>query len=96
MPKYRKGKIKVEHHTIEGAEKYLSRLEKLSSVKGIIPGRIFRKQGGKGQKGLFLKYETPSGWKLLLKSGKTVQEIFVITDDRELFKGEFLKEFGKG
>jgi hypothetical protein len=94
MPKYRKGKVKLEHHLIEGAEKYIRKLERLPSVKTIIPGRIFRNQKGRGQKGLFLKYETPSGWKLLLKNGSTVQEIFVVTDDRELFKGEFLTEFG--
>jgi hypothetical protein len=94
MPKYRKGEVKLEHHLIEGAEKYIRKLERLPSVKTIIPGRIFRNQKGRGQKGLFLKYETPSGWKLLLKNGSTVQEIFVVTDDRELFKGEFLTEFG--
>ena len=93
MPKYRKGKIKLEHHLIEGADKYIHKLELLSSVKTIIPGRIFRNQKGRGQKGLFLKYETPSGWKLLLKNGTTVQEIFVITDNKELFKAEFLKNF---
>jgi len=94
MPKYRRGKVKLEHHLIEGADKYIRKLERLRSVKTIIPGRIFRNQKGRGQKGLFLKYETPSGWKLLLKNGSTVQEIFVVTDDRELFKGEFLTEFG--
>ena len=94
MPKYSRGKVKLEHHLIEGADKYIRKLERLRSVKTIIPGRIFRNQKGSGQKGLFLKYETPSGWKLLLKNGSTVQEIFVVTDDRELFKGEFLTEFG--
>jgi len=93
MPKYRKGKVKLEHHLIEGADKYIKELQKLESVKGIIPGRIFRNQKGRGQKGLFLKYETPTGWKLLLKNGSTVQEIFIITDDKELFKGEFQTRF---
>jgi hypothetical protein len=93
MPKYRKGKVKLEHHLIEDADEYIKELERLESVKGIIPGRIYRNQKGKGQKGLFLKYETPSGWKLLLKNGSTVQEIFVITDDRKLFKAEFLNRF---
>jgi len=93
MPKYRKGKVKLEHHLLEGAEEYIKKLERLQSVKTIIPGRIFRNQKGRGQKGLFLKYETPSGWKLLLKNGSTVQEIFVVTDDKELFKGEFLTKF---
>ncbi len=93
MPKYRKGKVKLEHHLIEGAEEYIGQLEKLPSVKSIIPGRIFRNQKGRGQKGIFLKYETPSGWKLLLKNGSTVQELFIITDDKELFKGEFLSRF---
>ena len=95
MPKYRKGKVKLEHHLIEGAEEYIKELEKLPSVKAIIPGRIFRNQKGRGQKGLFLKYETPTGWKLLLKNGSTVQEIFVVTDDKELFKGEFLSVFNR-
>ncbi|RTZ69006.1 MAG: hypothetical protein DSZ30_03260 [Aquificaceae bacterium] len=95
MPKYRKGKVKLEHHLIEGAEEYIKKLERLQSVKAIIPGRIFRNQKGRGQKGLFLKYETPSGWKLLLKNGSTIQEIFVVTDDKELFRGEFLTEFRK-
>lgn len=95
MPKYRKGKLKLEHHLIEGAKEYIEKLQKLESVKSIIPGRIFRNQKGRGQKGLFLKYETPSGWKLLLKNGSTVQEIFVVTDDKELFKAEFLKMFNQ-
>ena len=94
MPKYRKGKIKKEHHIIEGGEEILKKLARLESVKSIIPGRIYRNQKGKGQKGLFLKYETPSGWKLLLKNGSTVQEIFVVVEDKELFKGEFLTTFG--
>ncbi|MEO2154081.1 MAG: hypothetical protein GXN97_00845 [Aquificae bacterium] len=91
MPnKYRQGKIKKEHHLIEDGEKFLKELEKLESVEAIIPGRIFRNQKGRGKKGLYLKYETPSGWKLLLKNGSTVQEIFVITPDKEMFKAEFL------
>jgi len=93
MPKYRKGKVKIEHHLIEGAEEFITTLEKFSSVKTIIPGRIFRNQKGRGQKGLFLKYETPSGWKLLLKNGSTIQEIFVVTDNKELFKAEFMQKF---
>ena len=94
MPKYRKGKIKKEHHIVEGGEEILKKLEKFESVKAIIPGRIYRNQKGKGRKGLFLKYETPSGWKLLLKNGSTVQEVFVVVGDKELFKGEFLSHFG--
>jgi hypothetical protein len=93
MPKYRKGKIKLEHHLIEEAEQFIKTLESFKSVKTIIPGRIFRNQKGRGQKGLFLKYETPSGWKLLLKNGSTIQEIFVVTEDKELFKAEFLQNF---
>ena len=87
--------MKLEHHLIEGAKEYIGKLQKLESVKSIIPGRIFRNQKGRGQKGLFLKYETPSGWKLLLKNGSTVQEIFVVADNKELFKAEFLKMFNQ-
>jgi hypothetical protein len=91
--KYRKGKLKREHHIIEGGEEFLRILEKFSSVKSIIPGRIFRNQKGRGAKGLFLKYPTNTGWKLLLKNGTTIQEIFVVVEDKEIFKAEFEKFF---
>jgi hypothetical protein len=92
MGKHRKGKVKIEHHLLEGLEEYLKKLSNFSSVKSIIPGRIVRQNKGTGSKGLFLKYETPTGYKLLYKNGTSVQEIFVVCD-REKFLEEFKATF---
>jgi hypothetical protein len=92
MGRHRKGKVKIEHHLLEGLEEYLKKLSSFSSVKSIIPGRIVRQNKGIGSKGLFLKYETPTGYKLLYKNGTSVQEIFVVCD-REKFLEEFKATF---
>jgi hypothetical protein len=92
MGKHRRGKVKLEHHLLEGLEEYLKKLSGFSSVKSIIPGRIVRQNKGIGSKGLFLKYETPTGYKLLYKNGTSVQEIFVVCD-REKFLEEFKAKF---
>ena len=60
MAKHRKAKVKIEHHLLEGLEEYLERLSRMDCVKSIIPGRISRQNGGRGSKGLFLKYRTNS------------------------------------
>jgi hypothetical protein len=90
--KHRRGKVKIEHHILEGLEEYLKKLSNFSSIKSIIPGRIARQNKGIGSKGLFLKYETPTGYKLLYKNGTSVQEIFVVCE-REKFLEEFKANF---
>ncbi|WP_448587680.1 DUF2103 domain-containing protein [Thermocrinis sp.] len=85
MHKYRKNKVKLEHHLLEGLEDYIKELSSLSSVDAVIPGQIARRNKGRGSKGLFLKYETPSGYKLLYKNGTSVQELFVVCSDKQLF-----------
>jgi len=89
MGKYRKGKAKLEHHLLEGLEEYLEKLNYLECVKAIIPGRIARQNGGRGSKGLFLKYRTASGYKLLYKNGTSVQEVFIVCDDKDVFERLF-------
>lgn len=93
MSKYRKGKLKLEHHTLEGFDKYIKAVLEFEIVDAVIPGRIFRNNKGRGSKGLFLQYETPSGFKLLYKNGTSVQEVFVICSDKQKFKEEFEKNY---
>ncbi|NPA34280.1 MAG: hypothetical protein GXO48_05055 [Chlorobi bacterium] len=95
MGRHRTGKIKTEHHLLEGAEEYLEVLEQWDVVKSIIPGRISRQNKGRGNKGLFLKYQTRSGYKLLYKFGTSVQEIFVVCSDYDEFKRIFNEKFKK-
>ncbi|MEJ5338374.1 MAG: DUF2103 domain-containing protein [Aquificaceae bacterium] len=89
MAKHRKAKVKLEHHLLEGLEEYLEKLSGLDSVSSIIPGRISRQNGGRGSRGLFLKYRTNSGYKLLYKIGTSVQEIFVVCKDPQAFEKAF-------
>ncbi len=78
-PKYRKGRVKKEHHLLDGISDILDDLGKHPSVKSIIPARI--KSAIRGSKAeLQVKYETTSGLKLLAKSSGGVQEIFVVTN----------------
>ena len=93
MPKYRKGKVKVEHNLLEGLEDFLKVLSKWECVKSIIPGRISRQNRGRGSKGLFMKYPTASGYKLLYKNGTSIQEVFVVCDDITSFEKLFKEAF---
>lgn len=95
MSKFRKNKIKIEHHTLEDFDKYIKELVELECVESIIPGRIFRNNKGRGSKGLFLQYETNTGYKLLFKNGTSVQEVFIICNDKKVFLESFNKIFGK-
>ncbi len=77
MAKYRQDKIKRQHHVVEGLEPGLELLNNLDLVDGIIPAVIRRKKGG--TLGFTFQYYTPSGLKLIGRSGGAVQEVFVIT-----------------
>ncbi|NPA42326.1 MAG: hypothetical protein GXO18_08650 [Aquificae bacterium] len=94
MPKRRSGKLKVEHHLLEGLDKFLKEIQNWEVVESIIPGRIVRQNKGRGSKGLFLKYRTLSGYKLLYKNGTSVQEVFVVCSDYKRFEELFKERFG--
>ncbi|WP_408955900.1 DUF2103 domain-containing protein [Natroniella sp. ANB-PHB2] len=79
--KYRANKIKREHTIIEDILPLLENLSKLSIVKSIIPGRINRRGGSGIPPHLKLKYNTPSGVKVLAKNSSSIQEVFVVTDE---------------
>ena len=91
MSRRRVGKIKVQHSLLEGLEKELREIEKWDCVESIIPGEIKSIRKGSGSKGLFLKYKTPSGFKLIWKAGTSFQEIFVVVKEGRF--DEFQKKF---
>jgi len=93
MPRKREGKLKKEHHILEGLEKLLSEIARWDVVDSIIPGRIVRQNKGRGSKGLFLKYRTVSGYKLLYKRGASVQEVFVVCSNYDEFEKLFRERF---
>jgi hypothetical protein len=85
--KHRKNKIKRQHGIIKDLKKFLEdNVSSLDSVEGIIPGRI--KVGKTPGENLIVTYQysTVSGAKLIARSGTSVQEVFVITNDTDKLK----------
>ncbi|GIX42350.1 MAG: hypothetical protein KatS3mg129_2083 [Leptospiraceae bacterium] len=83
--KYRKNKIKKEHHILEGFDKYLEKIAMDLPVQNITPGRIKKvNKANKGDLRITFQYPTQSGAKLLLKKGSTVQECFVVIDKENI------------
>lgn len=82
--KYRKNKIKSQHGMIKGLKKFLEKeITGHDFIHGVIPGRIeVGKSTGEVLK-ISYQYETPSGAKLIARSGSSIQEIFVTTDSPE-------------
>ncbi|MFN3813567.1 MAG: DUF2103 domain-containing protein [Aquificaceae bacterium] len=93
MSKHRKNKVKLEHALLDGLEEHLSILSNLRCVDSLIPGRISRQNKGRGSKGLFLKYRTRSGFKLLYKNGSSLQEVFVVCNNHDEFESMFKKVY---
>jgi hypothetical protein len=79
MARYRRSKIKRQHHVLPELEDALARISAVPAVSGIIPGEIRPKAGN--STGLRIQYRTPSGFKLIGRAGGAAQEIFVITAD---------------
>jgi hypothetical protein len=75
--KFRRNKIKREHSIIKGALDWLEDLSKNREVTDIIPGVIDVTRSK--ERGITYQYETPTGCKLLLKKGGSIQEVFVVT-----------------
>lgn len=94
-PKHRRQNVKREHHLLQGLAPVLERLAGHPAVQSVIPARIKSAIRGSGVE-LQLKYETPTGLKLLAKSAGGVQEIFVVTNDAATVKAFILnKEYIK-
>ncbi|OGJ51953.1 hypothetical protein A2335_00910 [Candidatus Peregrinibacteria bacterium RIFOXYB2_FULL_32_7] len=89
MPKYRVSKIKRQHTILPGIDKLLLKLSEFENVKSITPGRI-KKATAFFKPILTFSVELENGVKLIGKSGKAVQEVFVVTENKEAVL-EFLK-----
>ncbi|MGM0601715.1 MAG: DUF2103 domain-containing protein [Bacillota bacterium] len=78
--KYRDNKIKQEHTIIEDIFPFLLEISRSKLIKSIIPGRINRRKGSGVPAYLQLKYNTPSGIKVIAKNSSSLQEVFIVTD----------------
>ncbi|WP_368292608.1 DUF2103 domain-containing protein [Dehalobacter sp. TBBPA1] len=82
--KFRRNKIKREHSIITGALDWLEDLSKRREITDIIPGVI--DVTNTRERGATYQYETPTGCKILLKNGGSVQEAFIVTPSPEVVK----------
>lgn len=80
--KYRRAGIKLEYSTIQGLEKALNVIVGKFKVDLIVPGRIKPIKGNYPKLCLEYKYNTgDKGVKLLAKSGRAVQEVFIVSNE---------------
>lgn len=93
MSRYRKKGVKRQHTVLKDFLRFLESLTSGGLARSIIPGRIYTKgsKSSSGENIVELQYETRSGLKLLLKKGTTVQEVFVVTSDKDRIKDLFKK-----
>lgn len=80
--KFRSGKIKREHSIVSSIEPLLERLEQCPAVQAIIPAEIAHSPSP-AQPTLTFQRCTEQGLRLLGKGGGAVQEVYVVTPDRE-------------
>src|SRR5450755_789360 len=77
------GRIKRQHGRVGGLDQILDRIVKqCPHVTRIVPGRI-KVRRGKTPPSFKIQYPTPAGLKCLFTGTGTVQEVFLICDDRD-------------
>ena len=80
------GKIKTEHSIVEGLFEPLQALAAFPEVHSIIPGRITRRGSSLPHSTIVFTIPTASGWKALGKCKGSTQEVFIVTNQREILK----------
>lgn len=88
--KHRPRKLKYEHNMIRDLRAFLESIESWPEIQGIIPGAI-RPIRSTGALQFHIQYDTSSGIKCLAKSGTAVQEVFLITTDRNALRERLTK-----
>ena len=75
--RYRSNKIKLRHHVLAPLLEILERIAAYPEVTAITPGAIAPKRGP--SVGLTVQYRTPSGLRLIGRSGGAAQEVYLVT-----------------
>ncbi len=75
-------KIKYEHKMLKGLREVLEEIETWDEVTSIIPGKI-SPAGSVQRFKLVAKVDTPTGIKTIAYSGNAVQEVFMVSTNRE-------------
>lgn len=83
-PKHRRGgKIKQEHHLIEGLKEFLKGIESWQEIHSILPAPIKRTRGFSSGFTMKVQYRVQTGVRCIAQSGSVVQGVtFVATHGR--------------
>lgn len=68
---------------ISGLFALLQKVQEMDEIKSIIPGRIKPIKGQNSTIKLNFTTQTDSGLKFIAKSDRAVQEVFIVTDEKE-------------
>jgi len=83
VSKNRRHGVRVGHALLAGLEQALSPVAALPGVSVCIPGRTRRTGSRPSGPALRAQADTPDGIKLAYRAGGAVQEVFVVTSDRQ-------------
>lgn len=84
MPnKHRHDGVKEEHTIVQGLRKKLRKIATCPYIQAVTPGRISAAATGSKQPVIVFQYFQDTGMKLLGKAPGNVQEIFVVTANKE-------------
>ena len=79
--KYRRPKIKYQHHMITGLRELLESIEAWEEIITIIPARINRTKTNRSGINLKVQYATKTGLKCIAQAAGTTQEVFIISEN---------------
>lgn len=77
--RHRPGKLKYQHHMIQGLRALLEMIEPWPEITAITPGRIAHTKAAQPGIKLKVQYHTPSGLKCMARAGGAAQEVFIVT-----------------
>tara|TARA_Y100001968_G_scaffold283003_1_gene281263 strand:- start:982 stop:1266 length:285 start_codon:yes stop_codon:yes gene_type:complete len=85
-------RIVQTHSTyLKGLLRKLDKLAEMNLIKTITPGKISTTKGKAEKLKLHMSTKTNSGYKLLARKGKLVQEVFVVTNIEAATLRNFLR-----
>ncbi len=86
-------KIKYEHKMIQGLRQALEEIEDWPEIQSIIPAEIKPVKHAHTLK-VVAKNDTSSGIKCIAYSGCAVQEVFVVSGERDALRAKLAERFG--
>ena len=76
-------KVKYKHHVIQGLKEFLEGIKTIPCIKRVFPGRMYHNDGRPKPFKIKVTQDTMSGIKCIAQSGQMIQEVFIVTPDKD-------------